>query len=233
MAGEPFGKDRDRRHTVKPPLPDNEVERLRQLRLFRILDSGSESAFDDLNRLAGIICETPISLITLLDEKRQWFKSREGLGVTETSRDVAFCAYAIMQDDVLVVEDASQDARFAANPLVTSDPSIRFHAGAPLVVSDGVALGTLCVIDRRPRQLTDAQLDALKILRNAVVTQLELRRAMDDFRVVEQLIPMCAWCRAVRSPDGSWQPLQDYVMSSHLVTHGLCPNCGETMSGTQ
>jgi GAF domain-containing protein len=218
---------------MKAPLPQNEAERLRALRLFRILDTGSESAFDDLTRLAGVICDTPISLISLVDEDRQWFKSRVGLSVSQTSRDVAFCAHAVLHDEVLVVEDASLDPRFAANPLVTSDPSIRFYAGAPLVVSEGVALGTLCVIDRQPRQLTAAQLDALKILRRAVVTQLELRRALEDFRAMEQLIAMCAWCRNIRSPDGSWSSPHDYVAQSGMVTHSLCPDCGRKLEASE
>ncbi len=172
---------------MKPPLPNNEAERLRTLRLFRILDSGSEDSFDQLARLAATICDTTIGLITLVDEDRQWFKSKVGLDVHETPRSVAFCAHAILQDDVFVVEDASQDARFSSNPLVTSNPWIRFYAGAPLTVAEGLRLGTLCVIDRKPRQL-----DALEVLRQAVVTQLQLRRALEDFRLMEQLIQMCA-----------------------------------------
>jgi len=211
--------------TTKPPLPTNEAERLRVLRLFRVLDSGSESAFDALTRLAASICDTPIGLITLVDENRQWFKSRVGLDTPETPREVAFCAHAILQDDVFVVEDASQDERFASNPLVTADPSIRFYAGAPLTVAEGVSLGTLCVIDRKPRQLTAAQLDSLKILRQAVITQLQLRRALVDFRLLEQLFPMCAWCRRVQDPDGSWSSLYDYVARSRRVTHGICKDC--------
>lgn len=210
---------------MKAPVPSNEAERLRALRLFRVLDSGSEKAFDDLTRLAAAICETPISLISLVDEERQWFKSRVGLDAAETSRDVAFCAHAILQDDVFVVGDASTDPRFAANALVTSSPSIRFYAGAPLVVGDGLSMGTLCVIDTKPRQLTDAQLDALRTLRQAVVTQLELRRALEDFRVMERALPMCAWCRSIRNPDGSWSLLYEYVGRSEPVTHGMCPDC--------
>jgi GAF domain-containing protein len=215
--------------TVKPRMPRNEAERLRTLRLFRILDSGSEHAFDELTRLAGLICDSPISLITLVDEDRQWFKSRVGLSASETPRDVAFCAHAILQDDVFIVEDASRDARFASNPLVTADPSIRFYAGAPLTVAEGISLGTLCVIDRKPRQLTAVQLDALNVLRQAVVTQLKLRRALEDFRLMEQLIPMCAWCRSVRDPDGSWSSLHDYVARSGQLTHGLCEDCAASM----
>ena len=207
------------------PLPANETERLRALQLYRILDSGSEDAFDDFTRLAAAICDTPISLITLIDEKRQWFKSRIGMASPETPRDVAFCAHAILQEDVFVVEDATLDARFRDNPLVTSDPSIRFYAGAQLRLSSGLSLGTLCVIDQHPRTLSPRQLDALSILRRAVVTQLELRRAIADFHVVERLLPMCAWCRSIRQTDDSWRPLHEYVMEHTNVTHGMCPEC--------
>jgi GAF domain-containing protein len=214
-----------------PPaaLPDNEDERLRALRMRRILDTGSEQAFDDLTRLAAAICDTPISLITLVDESRQWFKSRVGLSAFETSRDVAFCAHAILQDDVMVVEDATLDPRFASNPLVLSDPSIRFYAGAPLSVADGLSLGTLCVIDRKPRTLSEHQLNALTVLRQAVVTQLELRRALEDLKAVQQLLPMCAWCHSIRNADSTWTPLTEYVTNAVPVTHSLCPSCAKTL----
>ncbi len=207
----------------------HEAARLRTLELYRILDTGSEQAFDDLARLAANICDVPIALISLVDDKRQWFKANIGLDARETPREVAFCAHAIEEDDIFVVEDASKDRRFSDNPLVTTAPNIRFYAGAPLVVADGQALGTLCVIDRKPRQLSPHQLEALRILRKAVVTQLDLRRALEDFRQIEKLLPMCAWCRCVRGPDGSWQALHDYVMHSQPVTHGMCPSCAKAM----
>lgn len=214
---------------MKPPIPSNEAERMRSLRLYRIIDSGSEKAFDDLTRLAAAICETPISLITLIEGERQWFKSKVGMTMTETSRDVSFCAHALVDNRMLVVEDATKDPRFADNPYVTAEAPVRFYAGAPLVMADGNSLGTLCVVDRKPRQLSPHQLEALGILRQAVVSQIELRRALADFRLVEQLLPICAWCRDVRNPDGSWRALHDYVAAAMPVTHGMCPRCSKSM----
>lgn len=215
---------------MKPPVPSNEAERLRTLQLYQVLDTAAETILDDLTGLAAAICETPISLISLVDENRQWFKSHVGLSATETSREVAFCAHTIMGEDLMIVEDATKDHRFANNPLVTADPNIRFYAGAPLVVSDGIILGTLCVIDRKPRTLTTHQKDTLKILRHAIVTQLELRRAEKALFAVERLLPMCAWCRNIRAEDGSWNSPSDYLEKSVPITHGACPECASSMS---
>src|SRR5213080_3265276 len=144
-------------------ITNDEAARLAELHRYRILDTEPERAFDDLTLLASHICGTPIALITLIDADRQWFKSRVGVSVTETSRDVAFCASAILQSDLFIVPDATQDERFANNPLVISEPGIRFYAGAALI-GDGHALGTLCVIDRVPRTLAPEQLEALRAL---------------------------------------------------------------------
>jgi GAF domain-containing protein len=209
---------------MAPPVPDNETDRLRTLRLYHVLDAGAEKCFDDLTRLAAAICDAPMAAITLIDEDRQWLKSRIGLADVQTSRDVAFCAHAILGTELLTVEDASLDPRFADNPFVTSSPNIRFYAGAPLD-AHGAALGTLCVLDRKPRRLTASQLEALGILRGAVMAQLELRRALRALDAVERLIPMCAWCRAIRRDDGTWLAPDAYVMESAPVTHGMCPNC--------
>lgn len=145
-------------------LPDNEAARLAALSECNILDTPVEKAFDDITHLAAYICGTPIALISLLDAERQWFKSKVGLDVAQTPRDIAFCAYAIKPNDILIVPDALADSRFANNPLVTSDPYIRFYAGVPLVTPEGHILGTLCVIDYVPRELTPKQIEALLTL---------------------------------------------------------------------
>ncbi|MEZ5292768.1 MAG: ATP-binding protein [Vicinamibacterales bacterium] len=161
-------------------MATDEQARLSALRRYRILDTEPEQRFDDLTMLASQICETPISLITLIDTDRQWFKSRVGLDVVETVRSVAFCTHAIRQEGILQVPDAAGDDRFRHNPFVTGEPNIRFYAGAPLVTPDGHALGTLCVIDVKPRRLSAPQLRALAALRRQVEAQLELRRNLDE-----------------------------------------------------
>jgi diguanylate cyclase (GGDEF)-like protein len=159
--------------------PSNEEERLAVLQNFYILDTPADEAFNDIARLASYICEAPIALVSFVDRDRQWFKANIGLAVSETSRDIAFCAHAILNhpDDLFTVPDASTDERFSDNPLVTRDPKIRFYAGAPLVVKGGWALGTICVMDHHPKELSPAQVAALKVLRNQAIRQLELHKS--------------------------------------------------------
>ncbi|MDX6271230.1 MAG: hypothetical protein QOD28_2453 [Acidobacteriota bacterium] len=158
--------------------PANEAARLEVLHEFKVLDTDPEQTFDDITRLAAYICHTPIAIITLVDAHRQWFKSRVGLSFSETARDVSFCAHAIKQPGPLVVRDALDDERFRNNPLVTADPYIRFYAGSPLTTVEGFSLGTLCVIDHYPREITPEQMAALRVLSQQVMTQLELRRTI-------------------------------------------------------
>lgn len=162
-----------------------EARRLDALRDYDILDTAPEQAFEDLTFLAAHICQTPVSLVSLVDEHRQWFKSRRGFEQAETAREIAFCHHAILQDDLFVVGDAAADERFAQNPLVTTGPRIRFYAGTPLATTAGEPLGTLCVMDRVPRTLDPEQRAALTALGRQVMTQLELRRRARELRESE------------------------------------------------
>jgi len=161
---------------MSAPIPKNEVRRLKVLWQYDVLDTVPEEVFDDLTDLAAQICEAPMALISLVDEDRQWFKSKVGLSLNETARDISFCAHAIVNPGLLVVPDARKDPRFRNNPMVTGPQNIRFYAGAPLITPDGHALGTLCVLDTKPRQLRPEQKSALLVLAHHVISQLELRR---------------------------------------------------------
>ncbi|MDO7847864.1 GAF domain-containing DNA-binding protein [Hymenobacter sp. M29] len=154
----------------------NEADRLESLQSYQVLDTAPEQVFNDIAQLAAFICGTPISLVSLIDGERQWFKARVGLNVQDTPREHAFCQYAMRANNVYEVRDATADARFADNPLVTGEPNIRFYAGAPLLSPEGQPLGTLCAIDTIPRELTTDQRDALRILARQVMANLELRR---------------------------------------------------------
>ena len=172
----------EQRKNMSYPIPENEADRLNTLRGYGILDTHPEDRFDDLTRLAALICGTPISLISLVDEDRQWFKSKTGLDVCQTPREDAFCAHAILSPELLLVPDASQDPRFATNPLVLGELHVRFYAGAPLTAPNGHHLGALCVIDRVPRQLSPEQLESLRILGRQVMAQVILGKNLYDLR---------------------------------------------------
>lgn len=162
----------------KAAIPENESQRLKALADYQVLDTLEEQEFDNIVKLASFICDTPIALVSLIDENRQWFKAKVGLEVEETSRDLAFCAHAILEpDEMLIVEDATRDKRFADNALVLGDPAIRFYAGCPLTTPSGHSLGTLCAIDVKPKKLTSQQEVALQILATNVVSLLELRKS--------------------------------------------------------
>ncbi len=215
-------------------LPANETLRLAALKSYQILDTAAEAAYDDIVQVASFICQTPIALVSLIDKDRQWFKARVGLDTTETARELAFCAHTILQQNTMIVEDATRDDRFAQNPLVTGSPGIRFYAGAPLVTPDGFGLGSLCVIDRQSRQLTPGQISALEALARTVVTHLELRRtsanlaaALANARTLTGLLPICIRCKNIRNDTGYWQRVESYVKehTEAKFSMELCPAC--------
>lgn len=187
---------------VVPPVPSDEEARLRALQAFNILDTAPEEAFDDLTRVAAAICETPISTVSIVDRDRQWFKSMVGLDEREHAREVSFCAHTLAEKKQLVVPDALEDPRFASNPLVLGDPWIRFYAGAPLVTDEGHVLGTICVLDRVPRELTPTQLDALDALARQTMRALETRRQALRLQELGDLVDLAREAIIVRHVDG-------------------------------
>ncbi|MBD0267725.1 MAG: GAF domain-containing protein [Cyanobacteria bacterium Co-bin8] len=219
---------------MKAKVPTQEAARLEALRQYRILDTPSEQAYDDITALAAFICDVPIALISLVDSDRQWFKSKVGLNVDETSRDVSFCAHAILSENIMIVKDTLQDERFGNNPLVTCAPNIRFYAGVPLRTPESHLIGTLCVIDHQPRELSEHQITTLEALARQVVMQLELKRtsaqladALEQIRVMEGLVPICSYCKGVRDDKGFWSTVEKFVKGQFNVdfSHGVCDQC--------
>lgn len=216
------------------PIPNNETQRLEALRRYGLLDTEPEQFYDDFAFIASQICGTSIALVTLIDENRQWFKAKVGIEGTETPREYAFCAHTIMSDEVMIVEDATADARFASNPFVLAEPNVRFYAGAPLIDSDGFGLGALCVVDNKPRSMTPEQTTALKALARQVVAMCEFRRvsgdlakALAEVKILRGLLPTCAYCKSIRNDEGYWRSMESYICSHSEAdfTHGICPSC--------
>jgi GAF domain-containing protein len=224
---------------ISPSTIDH--QRVNALREYAIMDTTPEADFDDISRLTSFICDTPIATVTLLDLHRQWFKSKVGLDSHESPIGHSFCAHAVREEGVFTVNDAHKDERFAANPLVTGTPNIRFYAGAPLVTPSGIPIGTLCAIDRIPRNLTKDQKDALVALARQVMALLELRRVVEALDVAQaerraaeaevdtlrDLLPMCAWCRKIRDDEQLWMGVEEYFSrhSNTRFSHGICPEC--------
>ncbi len=204
------------------------------LRRYKILDTMAEQAFDEIVKVAAHIFKTPIALISLVDGERQWFKAKVGLEARETHRDLAFCAYTMQQSEVLAVEDATKDARFADNALVTGNPNIRFYAGAPLATPDGLGLGSLWVIDRVTRKLDAGEKEILQSLGKMVMTTLELRRVSNQLveeieraKTLAGMLPICCSCKNIRNDKGYWERVEKYVQdrSEADFTHTYCPEC--------
>lgn len=195
------------------PCTINEEERIRTLDEYGILDSEQEAVFDNITRIAMKICDVPIALISLVDHERQWFKSKVGLEVAQTHRDIAFCTHAILQDDIFEVEDATLDKRFHDNPLVTDSPHIRFYAGVPLSAHNGAKLGTLCVISDKANKLNEEQRELLKVLAKDVVSKLELRRQAKSLKNASRV-----QTRLIQSLEQSNQELEaiSYKLANEL-----------------
>lgn len=217
-----------------PPLPGNEKERLNALEQFRILDTPPEKSYDDITRIAAMLCGTSIAVVTLIDNYRQWFKSKVGIEGEQTPRNEAFCSYTILRKTTMIVEDTHLDDRFKNHPLVLGEPHLRFYVGAPLLTAEGYALGSLCVADTVPRELSQERREALESLAALVMTQMEQKRMarrlaeeLENVKTLSGLLPICAYCKGVRNDTGYWESVEGYI-NAHTdadFTHTICPNC--------
>ena len=217
-------------------LPENESERLKALHEYRILGTTPEQSYDDITTIASETCSAPIALLSLVDADRQWFKSRVGLEGNETPRDWSFCAHAILSPEPLIIQDALSDHRFRDNPLVKGDPKIRLYAGFPLQNHEAHRIGTLCVIDREPRDLTASQCKIMEALARQAVAFLELRkrsiRLLESVSQIESrngMISTCSYCRKAKDDRGLWMHLDQYLSqrTSLSFSHGICDSCME------
>ena len=205
---------------IAAPSPSNEAKRLQKLLSYRVLDTSPEPIYDEITATAARICNTPIALISLIDVGRQWFKSKVGINATQTPRNHAFCAYTILQEEVMIVSDTWRDERFANNPLTTGAPHIRFYAGAPLMSAEGFALGSLCVIDTQPRQLTLSQVRTLKQLANDTVNQLE--RQLLTQQVQREASQQHTDDQELQQMVSHWKHLTHSGIRSHISAKTLC-----------
>lgn len=221
---------------IPAPFPENESRRLAALRNLDILDTESETVYDQITSLAAEICETPICLVSLVDENRQWFKSRSGIDAKETPREIAFCAHAILGNDLFEVEDSRCDPRFQGNPLVVGNPSVIFYAGVPISLGQDLNLGTLCVIDDKPRRLTEKQRRSLRILANQVESNLSLRKANLELRRTDRMRAdfVSVMSHELRTPMNGILGITELLMGSTREAETrkqleLVHDCGDTM----
>jgi GAF domain-containing protein len=215
-------------------MPADEQARLDALHDFGVLDGASERRFDDIAALASTSLDMPIAMISLVAEDRQWAMASVGIERGELPREHAFCHHAILQDEPMVIEDTRADGRFADNPLVTGSSALRFYAAAPLIAAGGFRLGTVCVLDRKPRTLAPHGLEILTLLARQVVDLFELRLAatrldgaLQRLQTMATLIPICSHCRKVRDESNHWSTLERLVQAKtgSRFTHGICPEC--------
>ncbi len=213
---------------IKPAIPENENERLNALKEYSILDTIPEKEYDEITELASFICQTPISLISLIDDKRQWFKSHYGTNTEFTPREVAFCAHAINdQNNMLIVPDSRKDKRFHDNPIVTDDPHVIFYAGIPLVNPEGYPLGTLCVIDNKPNTLSEDQVGALRALSNQLMKLFELRKTSENLRIYNKELENknCGLENFARiAAHDIKSPLNNIIMTAELFKNNYSDN---------
>lgn len=216
--------------------PLTESERQAALASYRVLDPDPERAYDDIVEVAARVCGTPTAFISFVDGDGQWFKARVGLEEADARQRAAVCARAILDGAPLVVPDLGQDPRFRDDPLVRREPGPSFYAGVPLRTAEGYGIGTLCVMDHRPRELEPGALETLEALAGLVMNELELRRTaerltdvLERVRVLGEVIPLCGGCGRVRNDDAYWEKVETYLAHQvgTLVTHGICPPCAE------
>lgn len=217
-----------------PAIPSNEARRLASLKALDLLDTPAEQVWDRLVQVAATVCDVPISLVSIVDTDRQWFKARFGLDAPETGRDISFCGHAILGDTPFVVPDAAMDDRFSDNPLVTGAPDIRFYAGIPLSAPDGAKMGTLCVIDRKPRQLTKSQEATLKILAAQAEDLLALRASLVQMRAMMDQGPSMQ-ANVNQAAHNIATPLTPILMRMALLKRNLAdrPDCQADMEDIQ
>lgn len=221
-----------------PSQPEDEDRRLARLRSLQLLDTPPEERFDRVTRLAARIFDVPIAVISLVDHDRQWFKSKVGVDVEGTPRAVSFSGHAILEPGPLLVSDARCDERFRDNPFVTGELGVRFYAGQPLRLNQDVSgLGALCLLDQRPRELTPDEVAALQDLAAIVVSELQalaLSDAMqrlgllrEQVEELESILPVCTYCKSVRTDDDYWEHVEHYLSKHNQVriTHGTCEPC--------